>query len=238
MADTPQQPESSPALDRDLYCLTCGYNLRGLSGDPLRCPECGKLNPLGDVEIPAEIISRQLRRMETAPALCVLTVLFAVPLHAVFWYGLWTSALFGFRGADELLWFGVFAAFFSLVWFNRAASFRSSCLGKFGWKAALAKYHFYGLLLSGLICGLIIAGAWVTWCLADRHFQGELFALVFVGGTALLCLAIILTVRRTLRGLHRRLTETLHVLQREVAVTIAREESRKRMAREHRGMFG
>ena len=55
--------EPAPALDRDLYCLTCGYNLRGLSGDPVRCPECGNLNPIGDVEIPAEIITKQLRRM-------------------------------------------------------------------------------------------------------------------------------------------------------------------------------
>ena len=180
MADTPQQPESSPALDRDLYCLTCGYNLRGLSGDPLRCPECGKLNPLGDVEIPAEIISAQLRRMETAPALCVLAVVLSVPVHALFWIGLSQVAQFGFRDAGELFCPGIPAVALLLVWLGFAASFRSSCLGKFGWKAALGKYHFYGLLLSGLICALIIAGAWVAWYLADRYFRGELFALVFV----------------------------------------------------------
>lgn len=31
--------------DTDRYCRLCGYNLRGLSGDSVRCPECGKLNP-------------------------------------------------------------------------------------------------------------------------------------------------------------------------------------------------
>ena len=48
----PDEP-TSPAVsrdDRDLYCLQCGYNLRGLSGDPRRCPECGHMNPLGDIE--------------------------------------------------------------------------------------------------------------------------------------------------------------------------------------------
>ena len=33
----------SPAIDVDIFCPTCGYNLRGLTGN--RCPECG-----GDIE--------------------------------------------------------------------------------------------------------------------------------------------------------------------------------------------
>lgn len=34
--------DTTPASveDIDLYCLQCGYNLRGQSGDPRRCPEC------------------------------------------------------------------------------------------------------------------------------------------------------------------------------------------------------
>lgn len=28
----------------DLYCYACGYNLRGLSGKRIRCPECGVNN--------------------------------------------------------------------------------------------------------------------------------------------------------------------------------------------------
>src|SRR5690242_3809775 len=31
---------ASPALDHDLICVACGYNLRGLRQDG-RCPECG-----------------------------------------------------------------------------------------------------------------------------------------------------------------------------------------------------
>ena len=55
--------------NRNLYCFGCGYNLRGLSGDPRRCPECAKLNAMVDLEVPAEMINRTLRRIQTGPAL-------------------------------------------------------------------------------------------------------------------------------------------------------------------------
>ena len=75
-SDQPIEPPPAPrSLDIDLYCLSCGYNLRGLSGDPINCPECGSLNPVGDVEIPAPIIAEQLRKMETSPAICLAAVL-------------------------------------------------------------------------------------------------------------------------------------------------------------------
>jgi hypothetical protein len=34
--------KSMPEIDHDLMCMSCGYNLRGLSPDG-RCPECGSL---------------------------------------------------------------------------------------------------------------------------------------------------------------------------------------------------
>jgi uncharacterized protein YxjI len=33
-----------PDQDVDRFCLRCAYNLRGLAGDPVRCPECGTPN--------------------------------------------------------------------------------------------------------------------------------------------------------------------------------------------------
>lgn len=61
----PSSPDAR--LDEDLYCIECGYNLRGLSGDPRRCPECGYDNPLNELIIPARIIRRQMIRLESAP---------------------------------------------------------------------------------------------------------------------------------------------------------------------------
>src|SRR5437870_5646396 len=78
--------DSFNAIDEDLYCLTCGYNLRGLPCvDPARCPECGEMNPLGDVLIPAEWIRTALRAMETSPTMCVAcAVLFAFVAPCIF----------------------------------------------------------------------------------------------------------------------------------------------------------
>lgn len=33
-------------VDLDLYCVRCGYNLRGLPVGGCTCPECGRLNRL------------------------------------------------------------------------------------------------------------------------------------------------------------------------------------------------
>jgi len=53
--------------DLDLYCLNCGYNLRGLSGDPMSV-----------MTVPAGAVARELRRMETAPTVCVAATLAAL----------------------------------------------------------------------------------------------------------------------------------------------------------------
>ena len=90
--DRPATRVDARLITCDLYCLRCGYNLRGLSGDPVRCPECAFLNPLGDAEIPAALISRQLKRMETAPASCVACVLAFVFLIPVTWFGRFEGA--------------------------------------------------------------------------------------------------------------------------------------------------
>ena len=38
---TEATPDAVEAIQRDLACPACGYNLRGLTGDVIPCPECG-----------------------------------------------------------------------------------------------------------------------------------------------------------------------------------------------------
>ncbi len=48
-----QSQDTNDAIDRDIFCQTCGYNLRGLTSN--RCPECGSSFEHirgGDPEIP------------------------------------------------------------------------------------------------------------------------------------------------------------------------------------------
>jgi hypothetical protein len=65
--------------DKDIYCLDCGYNLRGLSGMERTCPECGRCNPLDQRLVDPAIIAkmrtkltRRDRRASVIAACCVL----------------------------------------------------------------------------------------------------------------------------------------------------------------------
>jgi len=58
----PQSPiKADASIDIDLYCLECGYNLRGLSGDPVRCPECFSEASQQDLRYPLRLIRRRAR---------------------------------------------------------------------------------------------------------------------------------------------------------------------------------
>lgn len=225
----------TPSLDRDLYCLTCGYNLRGLAGDPVRCPECGNLNPIGDVEIPAPIIKAQLRRMETSPAACLAAILFGLPVHIFFWSLVAAGAL-----EDQGVWgivscIGLAALAAVGLWLEGCRRFRDSCLRKPGWGTALLMYHVHGLaVLVSTIAGVPLFIVLMV-RFADRYiaaFPSSEFVWILVGlvlgGPA---------VYFWVRWLYRLATARLIPLQREVAVTIARDRARRDLVREHRGLF-
>jgi len=231
-----EEPQSEPhdtqVHDIDLYCLNCGYNLRGLLGDPVRCPECFHMNPIGDVEIPAPIISAQLRRMETAPAICVGATTFGVLSALVFAYalsrgtGTWNQAV---------MCLAIPTAFALLVWVAGVYEFRSSCLAKPGWRAALLKYHLSGLVLVGLVAGLFGGAAWLVQLITGPYYAGGThpFIMLLTGVLA------ILGIRLGLKRLHRRVKVGMEQLQQEVAVTLARERLRDRLRRRRRrGLFG
>jgi hypothetical protein len=238
MSDTSPEPgplkaEGDPnaPIAIDLYCLECGYNLRGLSGDPVRCPECGFLNPIGDVEIPAPIISKQLRRMETEPATSVLGLLALLLL-----WGVWALMLYyagGFDASITIVCPGIPTLGALLTWMVGVFRFRSSCLGRPGWLAVLLRYQFVALMLVIAIAAVFGCALWIVDLSAGPiHASSELI-LYFLGGLAAFLL-VVLAVLRGLRPVHRWLKAPMEQLQRQVAVKLARERIRKNLRRGRR----
>jgi hypothetical protein len=225
----PARSSTASDADIDLYCLTCGYNLRGLTGDPRRCPECGGLNPVGDVILPAAIITEQLRRMETAPALCLaavlalaffggITVMVVGPLHPIS----------GVVPCMVLL-----LALTAMVWGVGVDRFRVSCMSKPGWPAALLRYHVWGLGLMLVVFAPAVLLGVVIALLSPPYRRLAGLPVATLAATAL---AIIAARFRPpiVTGMYRRAREDLEVLQREVAVSLARERTRKALHRERR----
>jgi hypothetical protein len=217
------QPPSQPRfIDRDLYCLQCGYNLRGLSGDPARCPECGYDNPIADAEIPADLIKAQLEKLEPGAA-----------VFAALWF-----VLFSLLSAVVLPDARDMSAAYCLVtpaalalasWLYLAlVKFPKSCLGNAGWFSALMTYHFWALLLlAGFIgvpaVGLILSGRFFRWLGLDR-------ADVHIAAGAIALALYILALITCVPWAYRRATRAMSPLQRDVAITIARREIQKRLA--------
>ncbi|UCD29500.1 MAG: hypothetical protein JSV03_03190 [Planctomycetota bacterium] len=216
--------------DIDLYCLQCGYNLRGHTGDPRRCPECGHLNHMGDLELPAKLISKQLQRMETAPTVCVgaiiIMILLCIPIILA-----WLDAKRQESSIDDS-WACCCMPQLGLVivWLLGLSSFQSSCLNKPGWRRLLFKYHLYGILSSSLILlilfGVLYAGYWIDKTIFSAN-KGYLIIIFLIIDVTL----VILTIFKLGGWARCKIKKDLDILQREVAVKIARDRLQKELRR-------
>jgi hypothetical protein len=135
----------------DLYCLDCGYNLRGLSGDPRRCPECGSPNPIGLTEIPKHLIKRQLRLMDLQTLLMPLSLCTSL-LFGVVGVGM-VCDKFG-RQSGWVLTVTAVAGLGLLGWCVR--EFRSDCGSQPGWKGLALQYCL--LIPIMVLASVILAG--------------------------------------------------------------------------------
>jgi len=225
----PSQAETR-SIDRDLYCLTCGYNLRGLSGDLVRCPECGYENPVYLAEVPANLITAQLRKMETAPTMAVGALL------AVFVFGAPAGLIAFVGGGTVSLCPGVPALIALIVWLASVVRYRQSCMAKPGWRSTLLRYHFSGLtMLTATIlvpftalCATIMSGDPRDLLVTREH---AILWLVAVPPYA----AGVFFLNRLLYRLAKGPREQL---QRDVAVSLARLALAKKMQRApRRGFF-
>jgi hypothetical protein len=160
MSEPAPFPSKPPDEDADVYCLKCGYNLRGLSGDPRRCPECFGVNWVGEFEVPAELVAKQLHRMESAATICVGCILLIAGIIIQ-----WPPFSDYFRGYHDLhrpdccslaLLF-----ILPIVWGIAARSYLKGCSYKPAWSRVLLLYHAYGLALSAVVIAVVALGAWL-----------------------------------------------------------------------------
>jgi hypothetical protein len=214
------------AIDIDLYCLECGYNLRGLSGDPVRCPECAYRNPIGETEVPADQITKQLRRMETAPATSVLSLLLFAPLLGVLVLGLYSGGPSWYSRVNVC--FGAATFIAGVMWVVGIARFRAHCMAQPGWVTVLARYHCVALVLAAVVVeAFVVAAQIVAASAGPLHTQrgGSTFCLAM----PLTFVVVVVGVRWGLKPVHRWLKTPMEQLQRKVAVEIARDRIRREL---------
>ena len=130
-------------VEQDVYCLTCGYNLRGLPGDPVRCPECGELNSLAAITLPAAGIAKHLRELETGPNMCLSGITSSLLFVLLAVQPAWASA------GGPLGWIGLLMIAMSLLgvieWWWGMRRFKRGCLGRPEWRTLLTKQHLIRL---------------------------------------------------------------------------------------------
>ena len=203
-------PAASPQteyIDEDLFCLTCGYNLRGLTGDPVRCPECGEDNDLGDCAIPARFIQQALEQMEGVLVRCLSCA--AVVLFCG------TVVLLA---PGTLKVFGVLGGFFLGVWLLVLRMARQYLAAQAGWGWLLFEFHLAFVLGSLVLPISLMKGLPMGRPLLSTLGLPGSLALVIAGLAAMVGMKIHF-------GARTRLGE----LRREEAVRIAREMLRTRL---------
>ena len=198
--------------DEDLYCITCGYNLRGLHTDPRRCPECGAVHTVEELRLPADLVSRQLWQLEACPKWSV--------------GGLWLTAAglipIAMRVGAGLC--GGFVLVLGLaIWLVGALGFAQACRYKRGWWRVLLYYYVVWSLAGGAVLGYF----WAAGAVKNQALRSTL-QLVGLSGilVAIIAGAVARSMRLSVPTLHwlDQPRKNLESFAREVAVTMARHE--------------
>lgn len=197
---------TAPVIDEDLYCLDCAYNLRGLVGDVVRCPECGAQNSADALHIPAEQVNRKLRELETSIAASVFFLVLLCMLLLLAIAEPRIARLGGFLGSA----IGAIVLAVAAV-----LRFRWTCDRQRGWQRVLAEYWLTAFLLHGLLIVPLI----IITLVRIRTRSGNLLYLVY--------LAFVFVAYLLARPLHRRLRRLMDPLQRDVALKVLQQEQRR-----------
>ncbi len=224
------QTGSAPSvIDFDTPCLPRGYNLRGLTGDPVRCPECGRENYLGLGPAPEELIAKRLDKMEAPLTIAGAAIMIGVPFALICAMYCW-EVLRGNLAARELS--DVFACVglpttISLVVFVAATlGFRASCGAQAGWAQLFVRYQ----VVMGGIGVLLILGLFVAASIASTYPANSTLSVL----PMLFYVVMLIVIPIHLPARRRHLMPSIHELQRETAIKRLREEALWRLPREKR----
>lgn len=177
-----------------LYCPSCGYNLRGQIGDPVRCPECGVQTTRQELIIPAWAITRALRLMEGSPTACV-----GCAIACLTCVGLASIPI-----ADSPIVEMSLAALFALGWFAARARMRQVFGNQPGWSRVLRDFHIAALFAMMPLTVLVIVSA------TEFHGRG-----LFVAAPIAVVSLIVFN------GVYTRARGDIERMQRAAAVGIA-----------------
>lgn len=142
------------SIREDLACPACGYNLRGLVGDLIRCPECGV-----SCDVAALVTARWTKPWYRAPRLT--TVLW--PAGAAYIGGLVVIALYATTSSGSVDWpaglnllaLGMLLVVWCFVLYETCLQFTEAWLGL--WLALLGHVALLGIVgglgWAGLGCG-------------------------------------------------------------------------------------
>jgi hypothetical protein len=150
-------------VEEDLYCLSCGYNVRGLTGNPVRCPECGDENERAALRLPAPLIKAALRKMETVPTACVGTAVIGYlfgSMGLLIWL-LEERRVLGTRAGPFVLGCLVVTGICAVLWPVACVHMRRSFDAQPGWTRVLGGFHLAGFLLT-LYYPLLLAWAMIV----------------------------------------------------------------------------
>lgn len=201
----PSPTEPTAPLDIDLYCMRCGYNLRGLAGDPIRCPECAQQNAIETVTETAALVGRHIARVESAMLSMVLAMLMMVPFALL--------AVQTGRGGRGPRWMLVGVLLAPVFWYRSMRQYASLTSGISSAVSAAVAYQ------AGAILWCLFVGFGLLWPLFvyENHYRtataartAKFCSAAFVG------VAVLVAVPRYSRWIRTR----LHPLKREVAVKV------------------
>ncbi len=221
-----EQPDNEPAppddlTDVDLYCLHCGYNLRGLSGDPRRCPECGNMIPLGQGTLPEPVVATELKSMGESIERYAMPWCLGGVLAAAWGF---VAALLTRNAGDYVLIAAISGIVVLGLWLFCLRAFRASCRGRRGWGALAVQYNVLGLAIIALAVAAVMPVAWTVGRMIPAGLPQK------VAGLAVFALFVTLLGLGN-RLLDRRLRRPQESLQRDIAIDRLRRRLQKRLTR-------